>query len=82
MRLTWLPDIVLVVEGATRPAAETAAGRVRVVAAPGSGDDTIADLAARTSGRRLVVTADRELQRRCIAAGAEIARPGWLLDQI
>jgi 8-oxo-dGTP diphosphatase len=82
LRMTWLPDIVLVVEGAARPAANTAAGQVRVVAAPASGDDTIAELAARTPGRRLVVTADRELRRRSVAAGAEVAGPGWLLDQV
>ena len=83
LRMTWLPEIVLVVEGAARPAAaEDGAGGVRVVAAPGEGDDTIAELAARTPGRRLVVTADRELRRRCTAAGAEIAGPGWLLAQI
>jgi 8-oxo-dGTP diphosphatase len=82
LRMTWLPDIVLVVEGAARPAAKPAAGEVRVVAAPGSGDDTIAELAAGTPGRRLVVTADRELRRRSVAAGAEVAGPGWLLDQV
>jgi 8-oxo-dGTP diphosphatase len=31
------------------------------------------------SGRRVVVTADRELRERCVAAGAEICGPGWLL---
>jgi 8-oxo-dGTP diphosphatase len=83
LRMTWLPDIVLVVEGAARPAAaEAGTGQVRVLAAPGSGDDTIAELAAYTAGRRVVVTADRELQRRCLAAGAEIAGPGWLLGLI
>ena len=83
LRMTWLPEIVLVVEGAARPAAaEDGVGGVRVVAAPGEGDDTIAELAARTPGRRLVVTADRELRERCFAAGAEIAGPGWLLGQI
>jgi 8-oxo-dGTP diphosphatase len=83
LQMTWLPEIVLVVEGAARPAAaEDGAGQVRVVAARGEGDDTIAELAARTPGRRLVVTADRELRERCTAAGAEIAGPGWLLAQI
>jgi 8-oxo-dGTP pyrophosphatase MutT (NUDIX family) len=78
--MRWLPDIVLVVEGAARPAAaETGDGPVRVVAAPGSGDDTIADLAARTAGRRIVVTADRELRQRCVAVGASVAGPSWLL---
>jgi 8-oxo-dGTP diphosphatase len=82
LRMTWLPDIVLVVEGAARPAASAAPdgdGGVRVVAAPGSGDDMIAELAAQTPGRRIVVTADRALRRRCQAAGASVAGPSWLL---
>jgi 8-oxo-dGTP pyrophosphatase MutT (NUDIX family) len=78
--MRWLPDVVLVVEGAARPAAaEAGDSRVRVVAAEGSGDDTIADLAARTAGRRIVVTADRELRQRCVAVGASVAGPSWLL---
>ncbi len=80
LSMRWLPDVVLVVEGAARPAAAAAAaGPVRVIAASGSGDDTIAALAAQTAGRRLVVTADRELRRRCETAGASVAGPGWLL---
>jgi 8-oxo-dGTP diphosphatase len=81
LRMTWLPDLVLVVEGAARPAADAdgSASMVRVVAASGSGDDSITALAAQTPGRRVVVTADRELRRRCIAAGASVAGPGWLL---
>jgi 8-oxo-dGTP diphosphatase len=54
-------------------------GRVRVVAAAGSGDDAIAALAGELPGRRLVVTADRELRGRCAAAGASVAGPSWLL---
>jgi 8-oxo-dGTP diphosphatase len=78
--MRWLPDIVLVVEGAARPAAaDSDDGPVRVAAARGSGDDAIADLAAQTAGRRIVVTADRELRQRCTAAGASVAGPGWLL---
>jgi 8-oxo-dGTP diphosphatase len=57
-------------------------GRVRVVAARGSGDDTIAELARDLPGRRLVVTADRELRGRCTAAGASVTGPGWLLRQL
>ncbi len=80
LTMRWLPDIVLVVEGAARPAAASVpAGPVRMVAASGSGDDTIAELAAVTAGRRIVVTADRELRRRCLSAGAAVAGPGWLL---
>lgn len=92
----WYPQVVLVVEGAARTVAaahatgsrEGAAGsgspgsRVRVVAARGSGDDTIAELAADTEGRRLVVTADRELRERCLAAGAAVTGPSWLLSQL
>ncbi len=55
------------------------ADRVRVVQADGSGDDAIAALARELPGRRFVVTADRELRRRCEAAGATVLGPGWLL---
>ena len=80
IQMRWMPDVVLVVEGAAKPAAAQAnATPVQVVAATGSGDDTIAALAAKTAGRRIVVTADRELRRRCLAAGASVAGPGWLL---
>ncbi|HEY2578727.1 MAG TPA: NUDIX domain-containing protein [Streptosporangiaceae bacterium] len=74
----WYPQVVFVVEGAARRAAIGPAGHVRVVAAPGSGDDTIAAEAA-GQGRRLVVTADRELRRRCQSAGAAVTGPSWLL---
>ena len=80
--LRWLPEVVLVVEGGARPAADAAPGSVRVLAAPAAGDDTIAVLAAHTTGRRIVVTADRELRQRCVAAGAAVAGPGWLLGQL
>jgi 8-oxo-dGTP pyrophosphatase MutT (NUDIX family) len=80
----WFAAFVLVLEGAARAAlddllAQPDAGRVRAVAATGSGDDLIADLAARLPGSRLVVTADRELRGRCMAAGASVTGPRWLL---
>jgi 8-oxo-dGTP diphosphatase len=50
-----------------------------VVRADGSGDDAIVDLARELPGRRFVVTADRELRRRCQTAGATVLSPGWLL---
>jgi 8-oxo-dGTP diphosphatase len=88
----WFPEYVLVVEGAARPVAAAHArahddpgspvDRVRVVAARGSGDDTIAELAEDTGGRRLVITADRELRERCVAAGAAVTGPSWLLSQL
>ena len=54
-------------------------GEVRVVQAPGSGDDAIVALVRELPGHRVVVTADRELRERCVAAGATILGPGWLL---
>jgi hypothetical protein len=76
----WYPRFVLVVEGKARAVLDRARGdgAVRVVAAPAEGDDTIADLAGRLPGRRFVVTADRELRRRCVAAGAAVTGPRWL----
>ena len=53
-------------------------GTVQVVSAPGSGDDEIVRLAQARPGRRIVVTADRELRRRCLAVGAQVAGPSWL----
>lgn len=68
------PEILLVVEGAAR--AVVSVPGVRVVAAPGSGDDTIVDLVARHSNRPcLVITADRELRRRVTELGAETLGP-------
>jgi 8-oxo-dGTP pyrophosphatase MutT (NUDIX family) len=76
------PSIIMVVEGAARGIAS--AEGVEAVSAPGLGDDTIAELAAprAVDERRLVVTADRELRRRCEAAGASVAGPRWLLDAV
>ncbi|MET8135915.1 NTP pyrophosphohydrolase [Streptomyces sp. NPDC005251] len=67
-------EIVLVVEGAAR-GVDSVPG-VRVVEAPGSGDDRIVELVAEARGRAcLVVTADRELRRRVGELGAEVAGP-------
>ncbi len=77
----WYPEFTLVVEGAARAMEPPASQEVAVAAARGSGDDTIAGLAARLPGRRLVVTADRELRARCEAAGAAVTGPRWLLNQ-
>jgi 8-oxo-dGTP diphosphatase len=89
------PGFVMVLEGAARAAATRLAaaepdadaegtgpvrpGEVRIIQARGSGDDTIVAVARELPGRRVVVTADRELRARCVAAGAEILGPGWLL---
>ena len=82
--LHWWPRCVVVVEGAARAAADASSppvpGRVRVRAAPGSGDDAIvAAVAEAGNGPTLVVTADRELRTRCEALGAVAAGPRWLL---
>ena len=57
-------------------------GEVRVVQAAGSGDDAIVAVVRQLPGRRVVVTADRGLRERCVAVGAEIRGPGWLLGLI
>ena len=79
----WFPHVDLVVEGRARAVLDLVAPApgVRVVAARGEGDDEIAHLAGQLTGKRVVVTADRELRRRCEAAGAAVAGPGWLLRQ-
>ena len=83
-------EFVMVLEGATKAAAarintaridaaQDEANPVRVVQADGSGDDAIVALVRELPGRRAVVTADRELRRRCEAAGAEVFGPNWLM---
>jgi hypothetical protein len=68
-------DLVLVVEGAARSVGDGPG--VRVVAAPGSGDDAIVDLVRREGAGRptLVITADRQLRERVRAFGAAVAGP-------
>jgi 8-oxo-dGTP diphosphatase len=75
------PDFVLVAEGRARSGVHGVLhdDRVRVVAAPGEGDEEIARLARGLPGRRIVITADRELRRRCLDGGAEVTGPRWLL---
>ena len=79
-------EVALVLEGQARAGVpEGNDERVRTVHAPGEGDATIADLARSeiAEGRAAtVVTADRALAATVREAGAEIARPGWLLDQL
>lgn len=79
----WYPHVFLVVEGRARGMLDlvSPAPAVQVVAARGEGDDEIADLAGRLAGQRVVVTADRELRRRCTAAGAGVTGPSWLIRQ-
>jgi hypothetical protein len=71
-------EVVMVVEGAARHVESSE--DVRVVAAPGSGDDTIVDLVRPTAGARAcaVVTADRGLRERVSEFGAYVLGPRTL----
>lgn len=68
-------DVVLVVEGAARGVASV--DTVRVVSAPGIGDDAIVELATHEGVDRhcLVVTADRALRTRVERVGAVTCGP-------
>ena len=69
--------LVAVVEGRARDVAAPA--ELRLVRAPGSGDDALAAVAAELAAADLlVVTADRGLRAR-LPAGVRTAGPGWLL---
>jgi hypothetical protein len=83
-------DVVVVLEGAAcravtgEDAPDT--GAVRVVLAPGSGDDTIVSVTAKLVAQAhhpavTVVTADRGLRQR-VEPGAATTGPRWLLDQL
>jgi uncharacterized protein YaiI (UPF0178 family) len=72
--------VVVVLEGKARAGVEEGdVDGVRVVHAPGEGDDALAGLCA--DGVTLV-TADRGLAARAGAAGADVVGPRWLLDQL
>jgi hypothetical protein len=75
-------DVVAVVEGRARDV--PAPDGVRVVRAPGSGDDAVVEAAEELVARSaalLVVTADRGLRDR-LPPGVPVAGPGWLLAQL
>jgi rRNA-processing protein FCF1 len=71
----------VVLEGAARGGVEegTADG-VRVLHAPGSGDDMLIAVATDAAGQVTLVSADRALRQRAEALGAQVASPGWLID--
>jgi 8-oxo-dGTP diphosphatase len=72
----WVPPVADEEPTAGAPAP------VRIVSAPGSGDDAIVGAVAETVARDescLVVTADRELRQRCEELNASVVGPGWLL---
>jgi hypothetical protein len=78
-------EVVLVLEGAARRGDEPGrSARLRVLHAPGSGDDAIVAAVAEHSGTTdvVVVTADRGLRARVEQAGASCQGPRWLLDRL
>ncbi|MEV5961764.1 hypothetical protein AB0L70_08370 [Kribbella sp. NPDC051952] len=84
-------DIIVILEGAAKAAVSGPdapdTGTLQVVLAPGSGDDTIADITAKSASRDdhpevTVVTADRGLRQRTDPTGATATGPTWLLDQL
>jgi hypothetical protein len=75
-------EVVAVVEGRAREVPAPAG--LRVVRAPGSGDDALVACAVELTGAGravLVVTADRGLRDR-LPEGTRVAGPGWLLDRL
>ncbi len=71
--------LVAVVEGAARDVPGPAA--VRLVRAPGSGDDALVAEARAPGEPVVVVTADRGLRAR-LPPDTPVAGPGWLLAQL
>lgn len=72
----WVP------ESADEGQEEREPSPVRLVSAPGSGDDAIVGVVAEVVAQDescLVVTADRELRKRCEELNASVVGPGWLL---
>jgi rRNA-processing protein FCF1 len=84
LRAAGLPyDVVVVLEGAARSGvAEGQVDGVRILHAPGSGDDMLVALAAEADAPVQLVSADRELGKRARDTGAQVVGPGWLLDQL
>jgi 8-oxo-dGTP pyrophosphatase MutT (NUDIX family) len=80
-----LPRVTVVVEGAARAvAAEDPPTSVEVVAAPGSGDDTLVEVATKAAkgATTVVVTADRGLRARLDQVGARAVGPSWLIGLV
>jgi predicted ribonuclease YlaK len=76
--------VTVVLEGAAKGAVRPGPSELRVVAAPGSGDDAIVAEVIRLvkeEKKVTVVTADRDLQTRVRRLGAGVESPGWLLDK-
>ncbi len=75
--------VVVVLEGRARPGVvEGEEDGVRVVHAPGEGDDTIAAFAQDSPDPVRLVSADRELADRVRRLGGDVVGPNWLLDRL
>jgi len=73
--------VVVVLEGKARGGVEPGvADGVTVLHASGSGDDALLAVTADATGLVTLVSADRALCQRAEALGADVARPGWLID--
>jgi ADP-ribose pyrophosphatase YjhB (NUDIX family) len=78
----WHPELLLVVEGKAREIAQRP-GASTVVRSE-YGDDSVVEAAAAAprGSTVLVVTADRDLARRCADLGAVVTGPRWVLDLV
>lgn len=75
--------IVVVLEGAARGGVDEGdVGGVRVVHAPGHGDDALVAEAAGADDGVVLVSADRALRERVRELGGETVNVGWLLDRL
>jgi hypothetical protein len=75
--------VVVVLEGKARGGVEPGETEgVTVLHAQGSGDDTLVEVVAGATDPVTLVSADRGLRQRVEAFGAEVAKPGWLLDRL
>jgi hypothetical protein len=76
--------VVAVLEGRARDVPAPPVPGLRIVRAPGSGDDALAATAAElvaAGGTVLAVTADRGLRSR-LPRGVAVTGPGWLNDRL
>jgi predicted ABC-type transport system involved in lysophospholipase L1 biosynthesis ATPase subunit len=71
----------VVLEGAARKGVEAGVAEgVTVLHASGSGDDTLLAVTADAESQVTLVSADRALCQQAEDLGADVARPGWLID--
>jgi hypothetical protein len=73
--------VVVVLEGDARGGVEAGVDEgVTVLHAAASGDDTLIAVIAEAKSPVTLVSADRALRQRAEMLGADLARPGWLID--